>query len=434
MPKKPEQVAQEPVEEREESPVKSIACPEFEVDRLYFRAQEPKEDATQLMCFPKYLYSDEDNDYELTPENFEKHSESAIIVTKPIKMVKGGIPKFNVKYHPEGENSMKRAYFYIPENKEDPNSMELFTLMNEIDDYMVSEINDKKNAGGIFCVLNKKKKKIALKGITYTRMVRAAKPFDDLDLDDDEEKKPKKEFVPWNRIRVNLSTVYDDKLGPNDLKDINTQVYVGDSEKPENCKTVSSVADHFMWQCTAQFALMFHKAWIKKGDQKECGIGIKCVQIGVTEQPEFNRSSVSKQLNKRLFANTGPLVKTSSAKKEDPEEDPEEDQEPEEPTTKKTKTTKNTTPVKNTKKPQPQPSPKKKQAKVESEEEEPEQEEEEEDEPEENDESEPESEESEEEPAPKTKKGSNKPPVKVKGKVVEKPSASSNKKPVPKKK
>jgi len=431
MPKKPEQVAQEPVEEREESPVKSIACPEFEVDRLYFRAQEPKEDATQLMCFPKYLYSDEDNDYELTPENFEKHSESAIIVTKPIKMVKGGIPKFNVKYHPEGENSMKRAYFYIPENKEDPNSVELFTLMNEIDDYMVSEINDKKNAGGIFCVLNKKKKRIALKGLTYTRMVRAALPFDDLDLDDDDtDKKPKKEFVPWNRIRVNLSTVYDDKLGPNDLKDIITQVYVRDNEKPENCRTVSDVAEHFMWQCTAQFALMFHKAWIKKADDKKCGIGIKCVQIGVTEQPEFNRSSVSKQLNKRLFANPGPLVKTSSAKKEDPEED----QEPEEPTTKKTKTTKNTTPVKNTKKPQPQPSPKKKQAKVESEEEEPEQEEEEEDEPEENDESEPESEESEEEPAPKTKKGSNKPPVKVKGKVVEKPSASSNKKPVPKKK
>src|ERR1700679_1280367 len=121
MPKKDTTPVQEP-DEIEEASVKTITCPEFECKRFYFKAQEPKEDATQLMCFPKYLYQDEENNYELTPENFEKHSESSIIVTKPIKITKGGIPKYNQKYHPEGENSMKRAYFFIPENIEDPNS------------------------------------------------------------------------------------------------------------------------------------------------------------------------------------------------------------------------------------------------------------------------------------------------------------------------
>jgi len=56
---------------------------------------------------------------------------------QPIKMVKGGgIPKLDTKYHPRGENSMKRSYLYIPENEEDPNSVELGELLKQIDDYM----------------------------------------------------------------------------------------------------------------------------------------------------------------------------------------------------------------------------------------------------------------------------------------------------------
>jgi hypothetical protein len=314
--KQSKQVEEEHEEQEEvEDSVKSIPCPDFEVERLYFRAQEPNKEATQLMCFPKYLFADDENDLELTPENFEAHGENAIVVTGPIKMIKGGVPRFNQKYHTDGKDSMKRAYFYIPKNELDPNSVELFDCAQRIDDHMDEEINVKKNSGAVLCVLNSKKKRIALKGITYKRMITTAKPGSDLDLDMEEEdskkKVAKKEFVPWDRIKVKFSTLYDENLGPNDLKDINTQIYVGNKEEPENCKTVSDIEEHFMWNCTAQYALMFNKAWIQKTDDKACGIGIKCVQIGITEQPEFKRANTSKQLNKRLFASNGPLKTTN---------------------------------------------------------------------------------------------------------------------------
>lgn len=333
----PEADETEEVEVNAEDEVENVTCPDFDVKQLYFKAQEPDKDATQLMCFPKYIY---DPEQPLTPENFEKNGKSVILVTKPIKMIKGGIPRHNAKYHGNDLNSMKRAYFYIPKNDKDENSMELFECIQRIDDYMVDEINTKGNEAGILCVLNSKGKRIKLKGITYSRMITTAKPGSDLDLgegDDDEDDKPKKgkkgakdtgkkekkEFVPWDRIKVKFSTDWDENLGPNDIKDINTQIYVGDKETAENCKTVTDFEKHFMWNCTAQYALMMNKVWIKKTDDKACSIGIKCIQIGVTEQPEFKKNtSISKQLNKRLFASSGPLKvtpseKTNSADEED---------------------------------------------------------------------------------------------------------------------
>lgn len=320
--------------------IENVECPDFSVEQLYFKAQEPNKDATQLMCFPKYIY---DATQPLTPENFEKNGKSVIIVTKPIKMVRGGIPRHNTKFHGPDPDAMKRAYFYIPQNDKDPNSMELFDCIKRIDDYMHDEINVKGNESSVLCVLNSKGKRIKLKGgtITYTRMITTAKPGNELDLgeEDDEDDKPKKgkkggkdakdgkkEFVPWNRIKVRFSTEWDENLGPNDRKDINTQIYVGDNETAENCKTVSDFEKHFMWNCTAQFALMMNKVWIKKTDDKACSIGIKCVQIGVTEQPEFKKNtSVSKQLNKKLFPSAGPL-KVSAAKKNDSTNDEENDE------------------------------------------------------------------------------------------------------------
>jgi len=445
--KQAKHVEEEEQVEQEEESVKSIPCTEFEVERLYFRSQEPNKEATQLMCFPKYLFQDDENDHELTPENFEAHGENAIVVTGPIKMIKGGIPRYNQKYHPEGKDSMKRTYFYIPKNEEDPNSVELFECAQRIDDYMHNEINVKKNSAGVLCVLNSKKKRIALKGITYKRMITTAKPGSDLELDLEEDtpkntKFPKKEFVPWDRIKVRFSTLYDENLGPNDLKDINTQIYVGNKEEPENCKTISDVEEHFMWNCTAQFALMFNKAWVQKNDEKGCGIGVKCVQIGITEQPEFKRSNTSKQLNKRLFAASGPVKKSSNDNDEE-EEDNTSKGKTSVASSKKSPAKPQAASKKSPAKPLAAPN-KKKQAKVESEEEQDEEEEEEEDQEEQEEENDEENEEedveeSEPEEEVKPKKNTKAPvkDVKVKGKVPEKApvkTAVNSKKPIPKKK
>jgi hypothetical protein len=302
----------------ENGDVQNIKCSDLKIGRLYFKALTAQTNATQLMCYPKYMYN---NKMPATPENLEKYGESLILVTGPIKMVRGGIPKYNSQYHDNGPDGMKRANFFIPLNQDDPNSVELFDAVSKMDKYMDEEINQKKNENSVLCAVNKNGKRSKLKGITYKPMITTAKPGSSIELDDGDDEdnnsakgkkgdknnkdfnKDKKEFVPWDRIRVRLSTVYDENLGPNDRKDINTQLFVGDKDEPEKITTVSEFEKHFMWNCTAQFALMFHKVWIKKSDDRTCGIGVKAIQIGVTEQPEYKKNqSITKQLNKKLFA------------------------------------------------------------------------------------------------------------------------------------
>jgi hypothetical protein len=336
MPKKDKEVvaqtADEEVDEGEDAP--KITCDEFERERLYFKANKLDKEAGQLMCFPKYLY---DKNLPLTAENFEKKSDNFILVTDPIKIVRGGIPRHNTQYHGPDPDSMKRSYFYIPKNIEDEGSKKLFDTIAAIDDFMDEEINEKGNENGILCYLNKDKKRIKLKSITYVRMETTAKPGTDFNFEEEEEeedsgskknkkntkgkkeekKEDKKEFVPWNRVKVRFATLYDADAKIDALKDITTQVYVGDSEEPEKTKTVTDIEKYFSWNCTAQFALMFYKVWIDKKDDKKCSISIKCLQIGVTELSEFKKgTSLSKQLNKKLFASA---PSSSSSKKESKE-------------------------------------------------------------------------------------------------------------------
>lgn len=327
----------------EDVDIPKVHCSELDVKRIGFNPQEMNKGAESLTCFPKYLY---DEEVPATEENFKERGRSIIILTEPVKMFKGGIPKHNVKYHGTDPDSMKRAYFYIPRNEKDPASKELFDKMHEVDEYMHEEINVKKNENGIMCVLVSKgtgknakliKKKVT--GVTYSRMITTAKkPADNLfdnegDEGDEGESgesdkksvkkngkdsktfgKQEKEFVPWDRIKVRFATPYDENAGPEVKKPITTQIFVGDKEEPEECTTVSQVGSHFMWGCRAQFVLMFSRLWIMTSTDKKCGIAIKCLQIGITEQPEPRKAgaSITKQLNKSLFAKKAPLVITKN--------------------------------------------------------------------------------------------------------------------------
>jgi hypothetical protein len=305
--------------------VHSLTCNELDVKRLYFKAQKMEKKSKQLMCFPKYLY---DHSLAPTPENFEANGDRIIILTKPIQMVKGGIPRHNAEYHGDNENSMKRAYFFIPKNEADPNSVEFFNCIQKIDDYLHDQINTQANKNSVFCILNDDGKRQKIKGITYKRMITTAKQPGTGDMVSDDEgetkKKPSKndkddgkhKFTPWERVKVKLSTEWDETLGPNDLKPIDTQLYIPNVDEPQNCTTVTDFEKYFSWNCTAQFALVISKVWIKKDDSKECSISIKCIQIGVTKLSDYKKgASITKQLKASLFG--------SSSKKQVDAEEPE---------------------------------------------------------------------------------------------------------------
>jgi hypothetical protein len=292
-----------------------------DISRLYFKATLPKSIDIQLKAYPKYIY---DPNMPLTADNFEKHGKNMIMVTEEIKMTKGPLPRHDKSYHREDPNTMERAWFYIARNE---TSEKFFESIQKIDDYLDTEINQNQNKNKILCVLNEDKKRMKLGGITYKRMITTAGPGNSLTLGDDDDepdtkkgkkgqaqKKETKAFEPWDRVRVKLSTVYDEnKSGKEDIRDIDTQVYIGKNESPlENAKTITDIEKYFSWNCTARFAIMFNKMWIAKTGKKECGMGLKCIQIGITKTSDFTKSvPISQQLKKRLFAT--PTVDATSA-------------------------------------------------------------------------------------------------------------------------
>jgi len=227
-------------------------------------------------------------------------------------MNKGCIPMYDPKnpetkkWYPSGPDDMKRAFFFIPKNDD---SKELFECIKKIDDYMFKEINTNKNKNKIICLL-KGDKRSAIGGLTYKRMITTTKPpgagIKTVDEEDDDNTKNKnskggnnREFVPWDRIKVRFSTLFDKDLGQNDPKDINTQIYIGDNEEAEPFTTVTQIETKFSRNCLAQYALQLSKFWSKTDDTMECSITIKCVQLCVREVAK--KGSLGMQLSKRLF-------------------------------------------------------------------------------------------------------------------------------------
>lgn len=286
----------------DEKGYQKMTPPELDINRLFFKSIEISQESILYTCFVRYLYN-----YDLPPtqENLETKTRPVILITKPIKMMKGGIPRYNGQFF-NGPDDPRRAYFYIPKTHE---SEELFDCIQTIDDYMHNEINVNMNKNKIVCVL-RNYKKIALKGMTYRRMITTVRPpqgfgYDDDDDEDTKKKNPRRgeeKFVQWDRrIRVKFETVYDLNLGLNDPKEISTKLFIGNREKAEPCTTISHIERYFTWASTVQFALMFSKLWIHPR-RKECGISIKCVQLCVTQlRAARNIIPITEQLKKRLF-------------------------------------------------------------------------------------------------------------------------------------
>lgn len=293
---------------------------ELDSKRIYFKARVPDKGATQQMCFPKFLYN---SDLKPTEQNFESKGQTLLMVTGAIKMVRGGIPQYSERYHGPDRDGEKRGWFYIPRDDSNPECVELFNGIKGIDDYMDDEINVKKNVNSILCY-DKKQVRTKFKGLTYKRMITTAKGPKTLDFDDDDndtKTQSKKPFVPYDRIKVKLSMLYDPEQIKTQSREINTQVFIKDNETAEQTSTISDIEKHLTWNCTAQFALMFNKVWIQMSDEQNCGISIKCVQMCILDKPEQKQQSVGFQLNKRMFArgttstDTAPTPTTSQTTK-----------------------------------------------------------------------------------------------------------------------
>ena len=277
----------------------------FDMTRVAFKYVDvDNKEATQINCYPKYLYKGE------AGTKIAREGENIIIASGPIKMTKGGIPKTDGKYR---KTDADRMFFWLPFDPEQKACVELFNVFRAFDKYMNKEINDNDNKKGVLAkLINGKEKPIT--GLKYIDSVKPSPTRED-DEDDDPNKK---KYEPYDRLKVRFSTLYDSDLGPNDPKEINTFLFVGNNNEPLVATSPSEFEKHFYWNCTAQFALMFSKIWIQKSGDKKCGLTVKCIQLAVTEQPE-RKQNMLEQFKTSIFASNG----AQASKKSDSESDSE---------------------------------------------------------------------------------------------------------------
>jgi hypothetical protein len=255
---------------------------ELNIDRFGLKPN-PYEYDFPRTNFINYLYN---YDLEPTKENIENKGRSLIVITKPIKITKGGIPRCEYVsrcLNLTGPDDTRRGYFYIPKNDD---SKELFDMVEKIDDYLYNEINVQKNMNDVLKV-SYHGKTVRSRGVNYSRIITTRKPPPEDDWNQDQKRNQKKKYDEWDYIKVKFSTTYDKNLGYDDPKEINTKLYIGDNPDPEPCTRLSDYEKHFKLGSTIQFALMFSKLWISS-NPKQCGIGIKCVQLCVTKKPHID--------------------------------------------------------------------------------------------------------------------------------------------------
>ena len=281
-----------------------IVNPEtFDIKRLGFGPLPSTPEQTQLISIPRYLY---DESKEPTKENIDQYGKQLIIITDAIKLSKGGPPSYNEKYHGPNPDSVRTAYFYIPDIETDSGSKKLFSVINQIDEYMNNEINNKKNKNILLETFKSadKKVRVPVNGLRYTELAKLLEPSIG-----------GKEFEPYRRLKVKFSSgaKYDrnkntsSEEAQNETFLVDTQIYVGDEPEPKNCKTLTDIRQYFKWGCTAKFALVFNKLWMLKSGEKKCGISVKCVQLCITEQIPDRSQGITMQFKSNLFAKQQPI-------------------------------------------------------------------------------------------------------------------------------
>jgi hypothetical protein len=306
-----------------------INSADFDVKKFYVKPIEEKMGTkSQYMAFPKYKLNKNSKD-----------GESVIIVTEPIKLSKGGIPKIDGEYR---KSDKDREFFWLGCDKEQEACVSLFNALEKIDEVYSELIGDNANSKTIHQMKDGKKE--PLDKLEYVSLVRESSQPENA-------KDNEKQYEAYNRIKVRFNTKYVPNAEEGEPSEITTHLFLLDKEEPEPYTTVTDFEKSLRWGCEARFVLSVNKFWAMKAlknKKRECGFTVKCLQVYITKESTVGggTSQVDK-FRKRLFAPAAPLatkeavaapVKETKATK--PSKKESEDEDSEEETTKKTATKK----------------------------------------------------------------------------------------------
>ena len=287
-----------------------INANEFDIKKFYVKPVEEKMGTkSQYMAFPKIK------------GKTSKDDESVIIVTEPIKMTKGGIPKIDGEYK---KSDKDREFFWLGEDKTQQACVDLFNGLRKIDERYSDLIGSNSESKVIH--LLKDGKKEPLDKLEYVSLVRESGTPDNA-------KDSEKQYEPYDRIKVRFSTKYDADKAEGEPSEITTHLFLLDNEEPESYTSVTDFEKSLRWNCEARFVLMVNKFWAMKAlknKKRECGFTVKCLQIYITKVSTSGAGVTQvEKFRKRLFAtpiSTTPAVtaepvvtKQKETKKDDTE-------------------------------------------------------------------------------------------------------------------
>lgn len=249
-----------------------------------------------MNAFPRYVY-DSKGDNEI--------GERMIVITQPIKILKGGLPKKDGKFRKTDNQCM---YFWLPLDQCKGGKDLDEKVLRPLDEFNDKKINEEKNESKFVAKLGAEGKLVPLKKLKYLQCAKYFDPTqyggDDGDDNDDNNDDNKKKYSGdksdgYRRVKVRLATLFDDNSKPDDDHVIKTLVHINDEngnpkKKAEEISSLEDLRKLFRWKCTAQFALEFNKFWIMKSESdsvRKCGIGVKCLEMHISEIPEYSGTS-----------------------------------------------------------------------------------------------------------------------------------------------
>lgn len=310
---------------------KYVSPSDFNISKFYLRPIEEKmSKGSQYLAFPKYRYSKN-----------TKEDDVLIITTDPIKLTKGGIPRLDGEYK---KTDGDRMFFWLGCDETQKSCTDLFQALTQIDEAFSEQLS--KNAETKVLHILKEGKKEALDKLDYVPLVRESVVAENAE----------KKTEPFNRIKVAFNKVYDKDLPEGQVSDITTVLFFLDREEPEQLRTVTDFDKFLRWNCEARFVLQISKLWTMKAvknKKRECGFGVKCLQIYITKEAPTSGVSTTDRFKKRLFVNAPApqpvqqkqVEKVESEASSESDEDSDEETSEEQPV-QTTKQTKQATPAK----------------------------------------------------------------------------------------
>jgi hypothetical protein len=264
-----------------------IDAKDFDIKKFFVKPIEEKMGTkSQYMAFPKLKTKK------------SKDGESVIIVTEPIKLTKGGIPKIDGEYK---KSDKDREFFWLGEDKTQQSCIDLFNGLRQIDETFSELIADNANTKTIHHAKDGKKE--PLDKLEYVSLVRESGQQDNKDAE--------KQYEAYDRIKVRFNTKYDADKAEGEPSEITTHLFLLDKEEAEPYTSVTDFEKSLRWNCEARFVLMINKFWAMKAlknKKRECGFTIKCLQVYITKVSTSGTgvSQVDK-FRKRLFAPSATL-------------------------------------------------------------------------------------------------------------------------------